>query len=437
MFGICNLQSEIKEKSMANILEMPKLTDTMSEGIITHWLVREGEPVTSGEGLLEIETDKANVTYESFENGYLKKILVPGGQAAALGQPIAVITEEKDEDISALLKEITNKKEPEEQETILKPEFKTSGVQVGDLSQQSVRDSSQQSEEALNQQRRGGSIRHGACISPIAKKIIKEKGIETDQLKGTGPNGRIIKRDVLQYLDQAGQEAAVDEYKDIPLTMTRKTIAARMVEAKRAIPHYYLTVACDLSLLSKLRRKHNETAPEDEKVSFNAIFMKIAAKALLKHPVVNSSFQGNFIRQYNTANISVAVAIENGLVVPTLFHVEQKDLKQIGLKFNELVKKARDGKLSPEEMTGGTFCISNLGMYGIEEFSAVINPPQAAILALGKIEDAPAVEQAEIKIVPKMKATLSCDHRVIDGREGAVFLSYFKTLIENPLELVL
>ncbi len=436
---------------MANILEMPKLTDTMSEGIITRWLVHEGEPVTSGEDLLEIETDKANVTYESFENGYLKKILVPGGQAAALGQPIAVITEEKDEDIDVLLKNLLvpklelgnekDKKETKEQQTTSTLEFKTSGVQVRDLSQQS--------EEALNQQRRGGSVRHGACFSPIAKKIIQEKGIvikggwhgqtclSVFPIKGTGPGGRIIKRDVLQYLDQAGQEATISEYKDIPLTMTRKTIAARMVEAKNTIPHYYLTITCDLSLLSELRRKHNETAPKEEKISFNTIFMKIAAKALLKHPVVNSSFQGNFIRQYSTVNISVAVAIEKGLVVPTLFHVEQKDLKQTGNEFNELVKKARTGKLSPDEMAGGTFCISNLGMYGIEEFSAVINPPQAAILALGKIEDAPIADKGEIKVIPRMKTTLSCDHRVIDGKEGAEFLSYFKTLIENPLELVL
>ena len=192
-----------------------------------------------------------------------------------------------------------------------------------------------------------------------------------------------------------------------------------------------------MNLLSELRRTHNETVSKEDKISFNTIFIKIAARALRTHPVVNSSFQGNSIRQYNTANVSIAVALENGLVVPTLFHVEQKDLKLIGVELNELVKKAREGKLSPEEMTGGTFCISNLGMYGIEEFSAVINPPQAAILALGKIEDAPVIEQGEIKIVPRMKVTLSCDHRIIDGKEGAEFLNYFKALVENPLELIL
>lgn len=407
---------------MATILEMPKLTDTMTEGIITRWLVQEGEPVTSGEELLEIETDKANVTYESFENGYLKKILVQDGQAAALSQPIAIITDEKNEDISSLIKnllvpklELGNEKETEPllKKEMKKPE-KTTLVEDKELIKKTER----------------------VYISPIAEKIMKEKEIAVDQLKGTGPNGRIIKKDVLQYLEQVRPEVRIAEYKDIPLTMMRKTIATRMVEAKNTIPHYYLTLTCNLHLLSELRGKHNETVPKEDKISFNTLFIVVAAKALLKHPVVNSSFQGNFIRQYNTANISVAVAIENGLVIPTLFHVEQKGLKQIGIEFNELVKKARAGKLSPDEMTGGTFCISNLGMYNIEEFSAVINPPQAAILALGKIVDEPVVEQGEIKIVPRMKATLSCDHRVIDGKDGADFLNYFKSLIENPLGLV-
>lgn len=398
---------------MATILEMPKLTDTMTEGIITRWLVQEGEPVTSGEELLEIETDKANVTYESFENGYLKKILVQDGQAAALSQPIAIITDEKDEDISSLIKNINNKQtKPLTKKEMEEPE-KTTLIEDKELTKKTER----------------------VYISPVAEKIMTEKGIAVDQLKGTGPNGRIIKRDVLQYLEQVRPEARIAEYKDIPLTMMRKTIATRMVEAKNTIPHYYLTLTCNLHLLSELRGKHNETMPKEDKISFNTLFIVVAAKALLKHPVVNSSFQGNFIRQYNTANISVAVAIENGLVTPILFHVEQKGLKQIGTEFNELVKKARAGKLSPDEMTGGTFCISNLGMYNIEEFSAVINPPHAAILALGKIVDEPVVEQGEIKIVPRMKATLSCDHRVIDGKDGAEFLNYFKSLIENPLGL--
>lgn len=439
---------------MASILEMPKLTDTMTEGIITRWLVHEGEPVISGEELLEIETDKANVTYESFENGYLIKIIVPDGQAVPLGQPIAVIAEKKDEDISSLLTNITTKK-TNKTPTV---ELKSDEVQVSDLDRQKT--TPIELKETINQSLRRkpsttlvqdkqtgyergklnpqcGIKNKRVCISPIAKKIIKEKGILIDELKGTGPGNRIIKRDILEHLKRTGSKAGVAEYKDLPLTMMRKTIANRMIEAKNSIPHYYLTLTCNLRLLSDLRFKYNESVEKEQTISFNSIFIKIASIALLKRPVVNSSYQGDFIRQYNTANISVAVALEKGLVVPTLFHVEKKGLKQIGIEFAELVKKAREGKLAPDEMQGGTFCISNLGMFNIEEFSAVINPPQAAILALGKIEDAPMVEHGEIKIMPQMKATLSCDHRVIDGKEGAEFLSYFKSLIENPLEIVL
>lgn len=407
---------------MASVLEMPKLTDTMTEGVITRWLVHEEEAVSSGEELLEIETDKANVTYDSFENGYLAKILVPDGKAAALGQPIAIISEDKDEDISSLLRDLEKKLEsPEKKEADELPKIspeplKTPGALPEELSQ------------PVETKR--------ICISPIAKKMIEKKGIEVSRVKGTGPHGRIIKRDILNYLEQARPETKVTEYKDIPLSMLRKTIAGRMKEAKTSIPHYYLTLSCNLQLLSEMRKGFNETLPKEEKVGFNSLFIKIAAVALLKYPVVNSSYQGNFIRQYHTANISVAVAIEKGLVVPTLFHAEKKGLKQIGKEVKELAQKARAGKLEPDEMAGGTFCISNLGMYDIEEFSAIINPPQAAILALGKVEEVPAVIRGEVKIVPKMKATLSCDHRVIDGKEGAEFLSYFKYLTENPLGMV-
>ncbi len=406
---------------MAHVLEMPKLTDTMKEGVITRWLVHENEPVTSGDELLEIETDKANVTYDSFENGYLKKILVLDGQVAALGQPIAIVTEEKNEDISSLLKGlektvIEDKKVTEELKKTPSVKLKTSEALPEDLI------------PPIEAKRIG--------ISPIAKKMIKEKGIEVSRVRGTGPQGRIIKRDILKYLEKARPQAEAPEYKDIPLTMLRKTIAGRMVEAKTSIPHYYLTLSCNLQLLSNLRKGFNETVPKEDRISFNTLFIKIAAMALLKYPVVNSSFQENCIRQYFTANISVAVAIEKGLVVPTLFQAERKGLKQIGKEINELVQKAKAGKLLPEEMAGGTFCISNLGMYNIEEFSAIINPPQAAILTLGKVEEVPVVVGGEIKIAPKMKTTLSCDHRVIDGKEGAEFLSYFQYLTENPLGMV-
>jgi pyruvate dehydrogenase E2 component (dihydrolipoamide acetyltransferase) len=435
---------------------MPKLSPTMEEGQLSRWLKKEGDKVSMGEPLAEIDTDKATMEMQALANGVLRKILINEGESAPLGQPIAIIGE-PDEDISALLKEAGGKapeapakpaeKPGEAEETEAAPaksdapEAAPSAppVQQSETEKQTVRDDGRQ------------------LISPIAARMAADAGVNLKSLQGSGPGGRIVKRDIetaiksssasasgappLRGADvlKSGQKAAVygpSGYRDEPLSEMRRTIARRLVTSLGPIPHFFLTSEIDMDRAADMRAAINELYP-DLKLSVNDIIIKVAAAALIQHPHVNASFQDKTVRYYEHADIGVAVATENGLITPVVRAADQKSLLDIAGEVRELAGRARNRKLKPEEYTGATFSISNLGMFGIDEFTAVINPPEGAILAVGAMMPRAVVRDNEVVVRQTMRVTMSCDHRVIDGAVGAQFLRTFKQIMENPMYLFL
>jgi pyruvate dehydrogenase E2 component (dihydrolipoamide acetyltransferase) len=413
----------------------------MEEGQLARWLKKEGDTVSMGEPLAEIDTDKATMEMQALSNGVLRKILINEGESAPLGQPIAIIGE-ADEDISALLKTAAAGKPaapepdtapaveatPEDQEP--PPPVPSAG---GKKPQSSVAPSGR------------------VLISPIAARMAAEAGIDLNSLSGSGPGGRIVKSDI--EAARAGKSAAParrmpavprtaqpgtvygpSAYRDEPMSEMRRTIARRLVTSLGPIPHFFLTSEIDMERAADMRRSINELYP-DAKVSINDLIIKVAAVTLIQHPRVNASFQDKTVRYYEHADIGVAVATENGLITPIVRAAELKSLVEIAGEVRELADRARARKLKPEEYAGATFSISNLGMFGIEEFTAVINPPEGAILAIGAMAPKPVAKENEIVIRQTMRVTMSCDHRVIDGAVGAKFLQTFKQIMENPLLL--
>jgi pyruvate dehydrogenase E2 component (dihydrolipoyllysine-residue acetyltransferase) len=403
---------------MASKVIMPKLSPTMEEGQIARWLKKEGDKVSAGEPLAEIDTDKATMEMQALSNGVLRKILINEGQSAPLGQLIAVIAE-ADEDIEAVLSE---KKEPEKKEPEKKEQAPPPPAEPVQAAAPPVVHSDK-----------------GRLIaSPLAARMAKDSGLDLRSINGSGPNGRIIKRDIEAALTQPRPAAAVataSGYRDEPATQIRQTIAKRLVTSLGPVPHFFLTVDIEMDRAAEMRKNINALDP-DLKISVNDIIIKVAAAALLQHPQVNASFQEKFIRYYERADIGVAVAIEDGLITPVIRAADQKSLSQIAGEVRELAERARTKKLKPEEYTGASFSISNLGMFGIDEFTAVINPPEGAILAVGAMTPKPVVRDNEIVVKQMMRVTMSCDHRVIDGATGAKFLQTFKKILENPLYLV-
>jgi pyruvate dehydrogenase E2 component (dihydrolipoamide acetyltransferase) len=432
---------------MAKQVVMPKLSPTMEEGQLSRWLKKEGDKVSMGEPLAEIDTDKATMEMQALSNGVLRKILVNEGESAPLGQPIAIIGE-PDEDISSLIPGGNGKspqasaapaaKEPEK--TAGEPEAASPAPPTESQPvQQSSRDDGRQ------------------LISPIAARMAAEAGVDLKSLQGSGPGGRIVKRDVEAAMTKkpagvstspalrvgslirpAGKDAVYgpSAYRDEPLSEMRRTIARRLVTSLGPVPHFFLTSQIDMDRAADMRRAINELYP-DLKLSINDIIIKVAAAALIQHPQVNASFQDKTVRYYEHADIGVAVATENGLITPVVRAAEVKSLLEIAAEVRELAERARARKLKPEEYTGATFSISNLGMFGIDEFTAVINPPEGAILAVGAMAPSPVVKENEVVIRQTMRVTMSCDHRVIDGAIGAEFLRTFKQIMETPLYLFL
>ncbi len=415
---------------MAVKVEMPKLSDTMEEGVIAKWNVEEGDKVESGDIIAEVETDKATMEVEVFDAGTILKILADEGDAVPLGQLMAVIGEEG-EDISDLLEEAksggssdsdsdeqeeTESKDAEDEEEDYDPVF-------GDL------------DEKENGQTDDGRIK----ASPLARKMAEEQGITLSNVKGSGPHGRIIKRDIESYEPSkapAAPAATVSrEDKEHRVSQMRKTIARRLSESKFSSPHYYETIDIDMGAVWDARKQLNEIS--ETKISFNDIVVKACATALRQHPDINSSWQGDKIIEHGDVNIAVAVGIDEGLVTPVINNTDQKGLQQIAAEGKELISKAKDRSLQPEEMEGSTFTVSNLGMFGIEEFTAIINPPNACILAVGAIREEPVVEEGEVVVGKRMKVTLSSDHRIVDGVSAAKFLNTLKGMLENPLGMVL
>jgi pyruvate dehydrogenase E2 component (dihydrolipoamide acetyltransferase) len=434
---------------MATKVIMPKLSPTMEEGQISRWLKKEGDKVSMGEPLAEIDTDKATMEMQALANGVLRKILISEGQSAPLGQTIAVIGE-PNEDIASLLSEAPAQPQVQEQKETDAP------PPIPDVAQPQPQAKAAAAAATVANGRQpqatAASDSGRMIVSPLAARMAAEAGIDLRSLQGSGPGGRIIKRDIEEAMSQPkaapaqpafpravepGQlpQLAPSPYRDEPASEIRKVIAKRLVTSLGPVPHFFLTTEIEMDRAAEMRKGINALDP-DLKISVNDIIIKVAAGALRQHPEVNASFQGNFIRHYEHADIGVAVAIPDGLITPVVRSADQKSLSEIAAEVRELAERARSRKLKPEEYTGASFSISNLGMFGIDEFTAVINPPEGAILAVGAMSAKPVVRDNEIVIRQMMRVTMSCDHRVIDGATGAKFLQTFKKILENPLYLV-
>lgn len=404
---------------MATKILMPKLSDTMTEGVILKWIKKEGEKVKQGEILVEIESDKADMELEAYDSGILRKIIVPEGGKAVIGAPIAIIADAV-EDISVLLSDTS-------QPVITKMKVESTVVDEKNITEQSS-----------STQTFAGRIK----ASPLAKKLASENKIELRTISGSGTQNRIIKRDIEPLLKDKKLLSTKPTtpiiqggHKDIELSLIRKTIAKRMTVSKQNVPHFYVTMEIDMEPAIEFRQQLNNAT--NLKISYTDIIIKASAGALLKHPNINATYIGNAMRQFGDAHIAVAVALDDGLVTPVIRNCEQKNIPQINFELRDLVERARNRKLKPEEYQGATFTISNLGMFGVEDFVAIVNPPEGAILAIGAIIEKPVVRENQIVIGHTMKVTLSSDHRIIDGAVAARFLQDFKLMMENPVGLLL
>jgi pyruvate dehydrogenase E2 component (dihydrolipoamide acetyltransferase) len=416
---------------MAEIVRMPKLSDTMTEGVVSAWHKKVGDKVKSGEVLAEIETDKATMEFESFTDGVLLHIGVEKGKAAAVDSVLAVLGKEG-EDITALLAEAaTAHPKAQEQPREAKPPALTAEAPkpaAAPAPAPPPAPPAMPPPPASN-----GRV----FASPLARRLAEEKGIDIARVKGSGPEGRITKRDVEGHTGGglAWSTPQVESFEEVAVSQMRKTIARRLAESKFSAPHFYLTLEIDMARAMQVREAVNKQVAPD-KISFNDLVIKAAAVALKQHPKVNSSWLGDRIRTNHHVHIGVAVAVEEGLLVPVVRFADGKPLRTIGAEVRDYAKKAKEKKLQPADWEGNTFTISNLGMFGIEEFTAIINPPDACILAVGGIVEKPVVRGGQIVPGHTMKVTLSCDHRVVDGATGAAFLNTFKQLLEEPALLL-
>jgi len=410
---------------MATAVELPALSPTMKEGKITKWLKKEGDKVSSGTAIAEVETDKSNLEIEAYDDGVLLKILVPEGSAAPVGSPIAWIGKAGEKvDESAAAKPAAapapkQEEKPAEPAKAAAPAAKPAEKPV----------------PATN-----GRVR----ASPLAKRIAAENGVDLSSVAGSGPQGRIVKRDVE---GAAAKPAAAKarapvtitrgeriKPEALPISGMRKVISQRLTEVKPGVPHFYLTVELEMDQALKLRE---EAKAQDTKISVNDIVVKATAIAVRRFPRINQQMDGDKLLQLHNVDVGVAVAIEDGLITPVVRDADQKGLAEINAEVRELAERAKKKALKPEEYSGGSITVSNLGMYGIDDFIAVLNPPQAAILAVGAVTPKPVVRDGQIVIRNMMTVTLSGDHRVIDGAVGAEYLKELRALLEHPLRLLL
>lgn len=421
---------------------MPKLSPTMEEGSIAKWHKKEGDKVSAGELLIEVATDKAVVEYNALDEGFLRKILIPTGGRAIVNQPIAIFTEKANENIDGYKPEGDMPKTKVETENVKVEESPKvqPKVAVGAAMQQPAF----APEPPLEKYQFGfptGNKRPAA--SPLAKKLAKEKGLDIGTVKGTGPGGRVTSRDLdLAQPDQTvsfGKREMPTEapgtYEEVALTPMRKVIAQRLQQAKSFIPHIYVRQEVDASALFEAREQLKNG---NLKITFNDFVLRACALALREHPEVNSGFDSTnqSMILFKTIDISVAVTVDGGLITPIVRHADFKNLGEISVEVKELATRAKLGKLNPEEYKGGSFTISNLGMFGVTDFGAIINPPQAAILAIGGIEEAPCVKNGQVVVGKRMNIILSADHRVIDGAEAAKFTKTVQKYLENPALLL-
>jgi len=401
---------------MAVAVKLPKMSDTMEEGVIVSWQVKVGDELKPGDILAEVETDKATMDLENYEKGTVLHLHAKAGDTIPVNGLIAVVGA-KGEDFQSVLKEVP-KVEVVEKEVVVetKETSQATTVVVAPM---------------VTSTNGNGRIK----ASPLAKMMAKEKGINLGQLSGTGEGGRVVRRDVENYQPAAANLAFGQEsFTEVPVSQMRKTIAKRLGQSKFTAPHFYLTMEIRMDKAIEARTDINGYS--DVKISMNDLIVKAAAVALTRHPKVNSSWLEDRIRINNHVHVGVAMAVEDGLLVPVVKHANQKSLSQISSEVKDFSAKAKEKKLQPTDWEGNTFTISNLGMFGIEEFTAIINPPDACIMAVGAAKETVVVENGEIKVGFVMKVTLSCDHRVVDGVLGSQFLNTFKELLENPVKLL-
>jgi len=456
---------------MATKVVMEALSPTMEEGRLVKWLKNEGDKVASGETLAEVETDKAVMELVARGEGVLRKRLLGEGATAPVGQLVAVIAA-PDENIDALVagggaapaKEakpaeevvaktqeaagastVTRAAEQAQGEAPTPPQQKVPAFRMGTSAPKGQAPPSPT--PATEQPRDGGNGEGRTRSSPLARRLAHERGLDLQNVRGTGPGGRIIKRDIEAAVAaggtaqppavaaQAPAPAREGDFSDVPLTQMRKTIARRLSESLGPIPTFYLTAEFDMERVGEMRTAMVQMGDEF-KVSVNDIVMKAVATALALHPEVNAHWLGDRIRYFNRVHLGMAVAVEDGLITPVVFDADRKRMSEISREARELAKRARDRRLKPEEYTGATFSVSNLGMFGIEHFTAIINPPETAILAIGAVERKPVDLNGELVTRQRMRVTMSCDHRVIDGATGARFLQTLRRMLENPLMLV-
>ena len=414
---------------MATEILMPALSPTMTEGTLARWLKKEGDTVSSGDVLAEIETDKATMEVEAVDEGILGRILIEAGaQGVAVNTPIAILVEEGEAVPDQVTKSAPPAPAAAPAASVAEPAKKAAAAPA--LTPAKV------------------APAHGKdriFASPLARRIAKQNNIDISKLKGSGPHGRIVRRDVeaAASAPKAPVQAAVaaGETRTVPHSTMRKVIAKRLTEAKSTIPHFYVSVDVELDALLALRSQINTLAAsegeESFKISVNDMLIKAVAVALKRVPAVNASYTDEAMILYDDADISVAVSIPDGLITPIVRQADKKSLRQISQEAKDLVKRAREGKLKPDEFQGGTFSVSNMGMYGVKDFSAIINPPQAAILAIAAGRRQPVIKGSEIVPATVMTVTLSVDHRVIDGSTAAEWLSAFRSVVESPLNLVI
>jgi pyruvate dehydrogenase E2 component (dihydrolipoamide acetyltransferase) len=436
---------------MATQIVMPKMSETMEEGVVVKWLKREGDRVATGDALAEIETDKAVLELEATTPGVLRQIVAQEDSKVPVGQLIAVIAA-ADEDISPLVVGSTS------------PSSQASPALTTPPAATPTAMPAMASPAAASPARHEAATRERIDASPLARRMAEEAGIDIAHVRGTGPGGRVVKRDIEAFLaqprsqpsqqptpptapspaaaptphDEAAQfGAGALEYVEQELNMMRKTIARRMTLSKTTAPHFYLTTEIDMARAISLRQSLNELAVDDARISFNDMIVKAVANALRQFPRLNVSYADDKLRQHQRVHISMAVAIDEGLITPVIRDCDRKSLGEIARESKELTERARARRLKPEEYTGGTFSISNLGMYDVEDFGAIINPPEAAILAVGAIKERAVVVDGQLGVGQRVKLTLSCDHRAVDGATAAQFLQIVKRLLEHPLTLML
>jgi pyruvate dehydrogenase E2 component (dihydrolipoamide acetyltransferase) len=462
---------------MATNILMPALSPTMTDGKLARWLVKVGDSVRSGDVIAEIETDKATMEVEAVDEGQVAQLLVDeGAEGVAVNAVIAVLADDGEDVGDVETPEAAKSSSDSKEDAAPAPAAKQDhgDVKATPLAKR-IADQSGVSLSGVSGSGPGGKIMKADVLgasgntemsavavdkgdrvfaSPLARRLAAENDLPIEKVPGTGPNGRIIKADIERVLKEglpaeakaeekadapktAPPSGSTDDYELIPHTSMRKTIARRLTESKQQVPHFYLTVDCEIDELLRVRKEINARAPEGVKVSVNDFVIKAIAAALRRVPDANSSWTEEGIRRFNMVDVSVAVAIPGGLITPVVRDADTKGLAAISADMQDLAKRARDGKLKPDEYSGGTISVSNLGMFGIKQFDAVINPPQGAILAVGAGEQRPVVKDGQLAIATVMSCTISCDHRVVDGALGAELLQAFKNVIEFPAAMLL